>query len=126
VEEVVPVTFGEIVHRRRLELGISQETVTKLGGPSASSLRAIENGNHFAEFRPVSLNRLDRALGWEFGTAAKLAAGQVFEPVLRDQGKTVSYSVEALINLVPRATLAELHRLRDSVNTAIAIRTEQS
>lgn len=33
-------------------------------------------------------------------------------------------TVDGLIVLVPAATLGELHRLRDSVNTAIAIRSE--
>jgi hypothetical protein len=68
------VRFGQIVRARREELGLRQEEVTELGGPSDTTQGRIENASG-----PVpnvsTRNMLDAPLGWAAGSAARVWAG---------------------------------------------------
>jgi transcriptional regulator with XRE-family HTH domain len=62
--------FGEIVKNRRLKLGLTQDQVYELGGPSDRRQTFIEAGKGP---RPsiTTLAKLDRPLGWEPGSAVR-------------------------------------------------------
>ncbi|MBD7949630.1 helix-turn-helix domain-containing protein [Oerskovia rustica] len=59
--------LGPLVRARREELGLSQEDVAALGGPSTTTLSKIENGEAKA-IRLRTARDLDRALGWRRGS----------------------------------------------------------
>ncbi|MFI5783166.1 helix-turn-helix domain-containing protein [Nocardia sp. NPDC051570] len=61
--------FGDLVHVRRRELGMTQQDVSAAGGPSYATLYKIERTDE-----PVGLGtfkKLDTALGWTPGGAAR-------------------------------------------------------
>ena len=55
--------------RRRDELGISQEDIQELGGPSPETIRNWEKGLIPDKPRPSTLEGLDSALSWCLGSA---------------------------------------------------------
>ncbi|ATL69948.1 helix-turn-helix domain-containing protein [Nocardia terpenica] len=70
--------FGELVHARRRELGMTQQDVAAVGGPSYATLYKIERTDE-----PVGLatfKKLDSALGWTSGSAAR-AYGKGIDPI---------------------------------------------
>lgn len=82
--------FGAIVNRRRRELGLSLDDVAAVGGPSQVTVSNIEQGAtnkpHFATFA-----KLDTALSWTPGSAARTFDGQSPEPLdLTDQTQASS------------------------------------
>lgn len=66
--------LGLEVARRRSELGLSQIELWKRGGPSNSTLTGIESGVSQPPSR-TTLRRLDAALEWTPGSAARVLAG---------------------------------------------------
>jgi transcriptional regulator with XRE-family HTH domain len=67
--------LGDTVRRRRDRLGITQEQVAEAGGPSAATLRLIENAQA-KDPRSKTLFSLDHALGWRRGSAIGLVEGK--------------------------------------------------
>lgn len=66
--------FGEVVKARRLELGLTQDEVTAVGGPSDKRQTKIENGAPPAPSL-TTLAKVDRGLQWVSGSAARTVAG---------------------------------------------------
>lgn len=63
--------FGKMVRARRAVLGLTQEEVSALGGPSDTTFTKIEN----LEWRPgraATLKKLDAGLKWEPGSSARI------------------------------------------------------
>ncbi|MET7769733.1 helix-turn-helix transcriptional regulator [Nocardia sp. NPDC005366] len=67
--------FGRIIKERRDELGLTQMQIGDLGGPSAPTIRKIEDGD--ASISTHTLNKLDAPLRWCPGSAARTYAGGV-------------------------------------------------
>ncbi|MBF6218172.1 helix-turn-helix domain-containing protein [Nocardia gipuzkoensis] len=67
--------FGRIIRERRDELGLTQLQIGDLGGPSAPTIRKIEDGE--AAISMQTLNKLDAPLRWLPGSAARTYAGGV-------------------------------------------------
>ncbi|MEV0295119.1 helix-turn-helix transcriptional regulator [Nocardia sp. NPDC050710] len=65
--------FGRIIKERRDELGLTQMQIGDLGGPSAPTIRKIEDGD--AAISIHTLNKLDTPLRWRPGSAARTYAG---------------------------------------------------
>ncbi|RBO92501.1 hypothetical protein DFR74_103144 [Nocardia puris] len=65
--------FGRIIKDRRDELGLTQLQIGDLGGPSAPTIRKIEDGD--AAISTHTLNKLDAPLRWLPGSAARTYAG---------------------------------------------------
>ncbi|MEV6278340.1 helix-turn-helix transcriptional regulator [Nocardia sp. NPDC051832] len=65
--------FGRIMKERRDELGLTQMQIGDLGGPSAPTIRKIEDGA--AAISTHTLNKLDVPLRWLPGSAARTYAG---------------------------------------------------
>ncbi|MGW5313097.1 helix-turn-helix domain-containing protein [Nocardia thailandica] len=65
--------FGRIIRQRRDELGLTQLQIGDLGGPSAPTIRKIEDGE--AAISTSTLNKLDGPLRWHPGSAARTYAG---------------------------------------------------
>ncbi|MGB6244614.1 MAG: hypothetical protein WBF94_06640 [Gordonia sp. (in: high G+C Gram-positive bacteria)] len=70
--------FGELVERRRGELGINQSDVPQHGGPSDLTVRKLERGR-IARPSAATFSKLDTALQWAPGSAR--AAFHGGEPV---------------------------------------------
>lgn len=65
------IRFGRMVKARRDVLGLTQEEVSTLGGPSDTTFTKIEN----LEWRPgraATLKKLDAGLKWEAGSSARI------------------------------------------------------
>ena len=69
-------TLAREVRERRDRLRLTQEDVAEHGGPSVTTMRAIENAQG-ACYRPKSLRSLDDVLRWRPKTAARLLAGEI-------------------------------------------------
>jgi transcriptional regulator with XRE-family HTH domain len=67
-------TLGEAVTDRRRALGLSQEDVAALGGPSTTTLSKIEHGEA-RSIRRRTAQDLERALQWERGSVDVVLAG---------------------------------------------------
>ncbi|WP_405177979.1 helix-turn-helix domain-containing protein [Nocardia sp. NBC_01377] len=65
--------FGRIIRERRDELGLTQIQIGDLGGPSAPTIRKIEDGD--SSISTHTLNKLDVPLRWRPGSAARAYAG---------------------------------------------------
>ncbi|MEV6322786.1 helix-turn-helix transcriptional regulator [Nocardia sp. NPDC051787] len=80
--------FGRIIKERRDELGLTQLQIGDLGGPSAPTIRKIEDGE--ATISVHTLNKLDAPLRWLPGSAARTYAGGIpadDEPAGTSQGE---------------------------------------
>ena len=68
--------LGRYVSDRVAELGLTQEQVQELGGPSPATLRLIMSGGR-KSLQPSSVGGLERALQWASGSVrAILAEGE--------------------------------------------------
>lgn len=67
--------YGRAVTERRSALGLTQEQLTAMGGPSTATLRLIE-GALQDNYRSHTLYSLDRALGWSPGSHLSVLAGR--------------------------------------------------
>jgi DNA-binding XRE family transcriptional regulator len=87
--------LGRAVEERRRDLGMTQLEVWQAGGPSNSTMTAIENGIQ-ETFTPSTLRKLDIGLKWESGTAAAVLRGDAdpaptrpAEPIV-DRGRSLT------------------------------------
>ena len=69
------VRAGHLFKQRREELGLTQSDVVAQGGPSAMTLRGIENGTAGHEPRPWTIAALEQVLGLPRGTYDSVVAG---------------------------------------------------
>lgn len=66
--------LGKAVADRRAELGRPQEDLATHGGPSARTIRSIEQAT-LSSYTPAMLAKLDAGLDWKPGTAQRHLAG---------------------------------------------------
>lgn len=88
--------FGEYVDRR----GLTQTDIAAMGGPSTTSQTKIRTTDE--PVAPGTLRKIDKVMGWEHGTAARIIAG---DPVRPDQHSITNYSDEEIIAEVRRRIL---------------------
>ena len=74
MEEADLTRFGRVVRDRREELGLRQDELKAIGGPSSTTMVKVESGTPPTP-TPLTLRRLDTGLGWEDGSAARTLAG---------------------------------------------------
>lgn len=72
--------LGQLALHRRLELGLSQASVAKAGGPSDTTLTSLEAGA-LSKVRPATLSKLDAGLRWIPGSAAAVLRGEDPSPL---------------------------------------------
>jgi transcriptional regulator with XRE-family HTH domain len=63
------------IRKRRTDLGLTQLDIHHAGGPSNSTLTALESGAQQSINNPT-LNKLDTALSWTPGTALAILRGE--------------------------------------------------
>ena len=68
--------LGAAIKGARLRLGLTHKTAVEAAGTgiSVALWSKLENG-HPGDYRPNTFAAVERALGWEFGAAARIAAG---------------------------------------------------
>lgn len=66
--------LGRAIANRRAELGMTQQDLATAAGIARPTLGKIERGVNIP--RPVTMGKLDKALGWAPGTARAHAAGE--------------------------------------------------
>lgn len=99
------------IQRRLVQLGWSRDDLSAAGGPSPSTLYKAHRDNREMDAR--TLHRLETALGWEEGSAARTFAGG--QPLVRlsDQVEAVKSRVEAAVAqseaMAVKHTASELH-----------------
>lgn len=86
--------FGRIIKERRDELGLTQMQIGDLGGPSAPTIRKIEDGD--AAISTHTLNKLDAPLRWLPGSAARAYAGG--DPTARDTAAPTASTGESIVS----------------------------
>ncbi|RJO79951.1 XRE family transcriptional regulator [Nocardia panacis] len=111
--------FGRMLRERRDELGLTQLQIGELGGPSAPTIRKIEDG--IAVISAGTLNKLDAPLRWRAGSAARTYAGgdpTPEEPVAHERpGESVVAGPDSIRFDIADLTglLAASGRLNDAV-----------
>ncbi|MCP2290045.1 helix-turn-helix domain-containing protein [Nocardia amikacinitolerans] len=85
--------FGRIIKERRDELGLTQLQIGDLGGPSAPTIRKIEDGD--AAISTHTLNKLDAPLRWLPGSAARTYAGG--SPAVREAASGEHATDESIV-----------------------------
>lgn len=94
------------VRERRAQLALSMAAAEAAGGPSQPTLVRIESGQS-PPLRPITLAKLDRALRWKPGTAARVYAGDTADLVDADRVEppalTVGVSIDETARLLHAA-----------------------
>jgi len=91
--------LGRLVRERREELGLSQEDIARLGGPSTTTLSKIENGTA-KQIRRRTAQDLDRALGWRIeSTERVLFSGEM--PRITSEPSTSDRHLPRLEEAIP-------------------------
>jgi transcriptional regulator with XRE-family HTH domain len=85
-------TIGQALEARRTELGWTQRDLSHQSGVSLTTISAIERGAR-DNFQTVTLNALDRALGWPHGTLEAIQRGE--QPPERGSVSTPTASYHA-------------------------------
>ena len=70
--------LGELMQRRRKRFGLSQDVIRALGGPSGAEQSKFETGARAKDPRPIrgdTWRKIDRGMGWEQGSAQRVARG---------------------------------------------------
>jgi len=70
--------LAQAVRAERQAQGLTQRELSQRAGMSPLTVIAVEKGE--VEPRSLTLNRLDRGLGWELGTASSILAGKGVAP----------------------------------------------
>ncbi|WIY05439.1 helix-turn-helix domain-containing protein [Amycolatopsis mongoliensis] len=66
-----PHLLAKVVRARREALGLTQDQVVELGGPSLGTQRSVENARA-DRYQPKTLHAIDDTLGWTRGTSLAL------------------------------------------------------
>lgn len=67
--------LGKAIRTRREELDLTQDDLAGRGGPSNTTVSAIEQGKA-STVAPVTLRKIDKALGWQTGSARSILRGE--------------------------------------------------
>lgn len=97
------------VQDRRHELGLTQKDLEARGGPSAATVRNIEQAAR-AVYRPVTFRTLEQALEWPRGHCRQILAGQ-------DEVDEVVQQVDALTTAA--GLLLRVEKYESAVTDAI-------
>lgn len=92
--------LGQVVHKRRILLGLSQADVVAAGGPGEITLRKLEHGEP-GTYRARTLAALERVLKWAPGSIEEVLKGG--KPTEIEEPKVASVS-----DWVPEVTSAGL------------------
>lgn len=96
--------LAEAVRARRADLGLTHDDVATAGGPSDTTLSNLEQGR-LSTVANVTLRRLDTALQWEQGSAARVLAGGSPRPIDETPRGLADYTdVELATELLRRLT----------------------
>jgi hypothetical protein len=136
------------VRARRERLGFTQKNVNQRGGPSEATMNKLEQARD-TPFKPNTLAKVDKALGWKDGTAHGIVTGDIPGAWLNDFTNDVENVIVGTSGLSPEtfsqveidhfdqqrgqwqaasvpsemidteATLARLRRARDELTAAI-------
>ena len=98
--------FGQIVLARRLELDLNQLEVAAAGGPSNSTMTAIENGR-LEDLSRATAKKLDRGLQWEPGSARLAWQGGTPVPLLPVSRAQPHDDLDAIRRYVSEARIEE-------------------
>jgi len=99
--------LAQAVRAERRAQGLTQRELSQRAGISPLTVIAVEKGE--VEPRSLTLNRLDRGLGWELGTASSILANEGVAPP-PGSGRPVASASEPepdLADLVKRVTRIE-------------------
>lgn len=99
------VSFGEIVRNRRHALGLSQHELTLRGGPSAATVRYMENAQA-GPFSGKTITDTEKALGWSDGDFLRVLLTGV-EPTIVENEATNVVGIEE--------SIAGIHRKLDEL-----------
>lgn len=99
--------LGRYVSDRVAELGLTQEQVQELGGPSPATLRLIMSGGR-KSLQPASVGGLERVLQWGSGSVRAILANG--EPTSRTDADMTTAEMLAEANADMDAIEAELDR----------------
>ena len=89
------------VSERRKQLSLSMAAAEAAGGPSQPTLVRVESGQS-SPLRPITLAKLDRALRWRPGTAARVYAGDTAALDNADRDDTSALTVAVSIDETAR------------------------
>ena len=89
------------VSERRVQLSLSMAAAEAAGGPSHPTLVRIESGQS-PPLRPITLAKLDRALRWRPGTAARVYAGDTAALADADRDEPAALTVGVSIDETAR------------------------
>lgn len=130
--ETAAARAGRLLRARREELGLTQADVTAQGGPSAMTLRQIENGSQ-TDPRPWTIAGLERVLSLPRGTYDELIAGgslpnaevgDVTGETLRAQAKNLLARAERLEH-GPNVTAVRSMRLPDDLWDQVVLEADE-
>lgn len=107
--------FGHIVRQRRVSLGLTQDAVTRAGGPSDRRQSMIERGQEPAPHLPT-LAKVDKALRWKAGSSAAILRGG--DPTPLDDRTYTAEDVERRVALEVALTRAGVQRVAAREHTA--------
>jgi transcriptional regulator with XRE-family HTH domain len=107
--------FGAIVAARRASLGRTRDRIAELGGPSDTTLANLEAGTGRVP-SPATLVKLDTALDWAPGSAARTLAGGEPTPLEEHEAdSSTSLQVGSNEIAVPLPLLTELINQADAI-----------
>lgn len=105
-----PARLDFFVRRRSAQMRISPRELARRGGPNRTTLHKAINGT--GRLRESTLTRIDTALGWAEGSAARILAGGVPET------RMAAVQTDELVTTVISAALTMLGDATDLlVNT---------
>lgn len=114
--------LGKYVVARREELGYKQRgDIASAVGVSTRVMSDIENGRR-GNFDPVTVAALERVLGWETGSAHRIAAGG--EPRLRAQPTRADQPTSDEIEMIYASTSMTALQKLEAIRIVLALRAE--
>lgn len=90
------------VRARRERLGLTQKNVNQRGGPSEATMNKLEQARD-TPLKPITLSRVDKALGWKDGTAHGIVTGEIPGAWLGDFANDVESVIVGTSDLSPEA-----------------------
>lgn len=114
--------LGKYVVARREELGFKQRgDIASAVGVSTRVMSDIENGRR-GNFDPVTVAALERVLGWETGSASRVATGG--EPRLRSQPARTDQPTSDEIEMIYASTSMTALQKLEAIRIVLALRAE--
>jgi len=113
--------LSRAVRAERQAQGLTQRDLAQRAGISPLTVIAAEKGE--VEPRPLTLNRLDRGLGWELGTASSILAMTGVAP---PPGSVRSPAPVPEHNAEPTELLERLARIEAKIDALLALAVGRS